>query len=189
MADVDVSIFDEINAEDVIRYRVNVDFNPSLYDEVSTAEEIGSNVVLTVSKVDTVSAGESLGLGWESFPSVYDAVSVDEYVNRLIPYEVSAEYISASLAGDLQYSNVFIPKRHGRDSGYFNLVLSGTWAGTITLQCSFDYCVSWVTVATYTSNTKTALFEPESGVFYRIGIVTAGDYTSGTAVVRMSRGN
>lgn len=67
----------------------------------------------------------------------------------------------------------------------FNLSVSGTWAGTLTLQRSFDGGTTWVDVETYTANTEKVGTDPEHKVFYRIGFKT-GEYTSGTAVVRLS---
>jgi len=70
--------------------------------------------------------------------------------------------------------------------GPFNLSLSGTWAGTITLQRTFDGGTTWRDVATYTANIEDAGHEPELGVLYRAGFKT-GEYTSGTAIVRISQ--
>ena len=70
--------------------------------------------------------------------------------------------------------------------GKFNLSISGTWAGTATVQRSWDLGTTWVNVATFTSNVEQVGFEPEENVYYRIGIVT-GDYTSGTMKGRLSR--
>lgn len=67
--------------------------------------------------------------------------------------------------------------------GHFNLSLSGTWAGTVTVQRSFDGGSSWVDVDTFTSNIETYGFDPMQ-VLYRAGIKT-GEYTSGTAVVTL----
>ena len=71
-------------------------------------------------------------------------------------------------------------------SGYFNLSISGTWAGTVTVQRSWDLGTSWVDVSTYTANTQKVGFEPEENIQYRVGIKTGG-YTSGTAVMRLSQ--
>ena len=70
--------------------------------------------------------------------------------------------------------------------GDFNLSLSGTWVGTVTLQRTFDEGTTWLDVADYTANIEDRGFEPESGVQYRAGFKT-GEYTSGTAVVRLSQ--
>ena len=70
--------------------------------------------------------------------------------------------------------------------GLFNLSISGTWVGTVTLQRSFDFGATWVDVTTYTANIQDAGDEPEKLVVYRAGIKT-GEYTSGTAVIRISQ--
>ena len=71
-------------------------------------------------------------------------------------------------------------------TGYFNLSISGAWAGTVTVQRSFDSGDTWHDVDTWTANTQEYGLEPEHGVYYRIGIKT-NDFTSGTCVVRLSQ--
>jgi hypothetical protein len=72
--------------------------------------------------------------------------------------------------------------------GEANIWISGTWAGTITLQATHDDGATWIDVpfANYTANTVDMVYEPEVGVAYRLGF-KAGAYTSGTAVVRISQ--
>ena len=70
--------------------------------------------------------------------------------------------------------------------GYFNISISGTWAGTVTAQRSFDLGSTWFDVATWTANTQEYGYEPERKVYYRVGIKT-GEFTSGTAVIRLSQ--
>ena len=77
--------------------------------------------------------------------------------------------------------------------GVFNVSLSGTWVGTVTVQRSFDRftaandaAATWRDVATYTANTEDMLYEPEANVYYRIGMEN-GDYTSGTCNMRLGR--
>jgi hypothetical protein len=72
-----------------------------------------------------------------------------------------------------------------RIKGYFNFSLWGTWAGTVTLQRSFDGGSTQLDFDTYIANEEDILFEPE-GAFYRFGIQT-GDYTSGTAQGRLGQ--
>ena len=73
-----------------------------------------------------------------------------------------------------------------RIKGPFNLSVSGTWVGRITFQRSFDDGASWRDVNGFTANVENWDQEIESGVLYRIGFKT-GDYTSGSAEVRISR--
>ena len=70
--------------------------------------------------------------------------------------------------------------------GYFNISISGTWAGTVTCQRSFDGGSTWLDVATWMSNTEEYGFEPEREVHYRVGI-KLGEFTSGSAVLRLSQ--
>ena len=67
--------------------------------------------------------------------------------------------------------------------GHFGLSISGTWAGTVTVQRSFDGGSTWLDVDTFTANTETYGFDPIR-CRYRVGIKT-GEYTSGTAVVTL----
>lgn len=70
--------------------------------------------------------------------------------------------------------------------GVFNVSVSGTWSGTLTLQRSFDGGATVVDVETMTANVERLGEEPERGVHYRVGF-KSGDYTSGTAQVRISQ--
>lgn len=71
------------------------------------------------------------------------------------------------------------------EAGHFNFSIYGTWAGTVTLQRSFDGGNTWLDVGAYTENTELAGYEPE-GALYRAGIKT-GEYTSGQANVRIGQ--
>lgn len=71
-------------------------------------------------------------------------------------------------------------------TGYFNIGISGTWDGTITVQRSFDSGSTWFDVGTWTANTQEYGFEPERGVQYRIGMKLSA-YTSGSPVLRISQ--
>ena len=68
--------------------------------------------------------------------------------------------------------------------GKFNISLSGTWAGTVRLERSYDNGSTWVVVGSYTSNTETIGEEPETAVLYRFNCTV---YTSGTVVYRLGR--
>ncbi len=70
--------------------------------------------------------------------------------------------------------------------GYFNISLSGTWAGKVTAQRSFDKGSTYYDVETWIANTQEYGFEPEGGVYYRAGM-KAGEYTSGDCLVRLSQ--
>lgn len=68
----------------------------------------------------------------------------------------------------------------------FDVDITGSWSGTITLQRSIDEPGSWVDVTTYTSNVNTTHDDDLDNqiAFYRIGFKT-GDYTSGTATATL----
>ena len=83
----------------------------------------------------------------------------------------------------LTAANGFSPAMEIR--GKFNLSLSGTWAGTVYIQRSFDKGNNWLDVKSYTDNIEDVGEESEFGVQYRFGIKTTG-ITSGTVVGRLS---
>lgn len=70
--------------------------------------------------------------------------------------------------------------------GNFNISISGTWEGTLTLQRSFNNGTTWFDVNTYTANEENWDQEIESGILYRMGFKT-GAHTSGSADVRISK--
>lgn len=75
-----------------------------------------------------------------------------------------------------------------RLSGYFNLSISGTWAGTITVQRSWDKGDTWLDVDTFIANTEEYGLEPErtSDVLYRVGAKSNG-LDSGSSILRLSQ--
>jgi hypothetical protein len=90
----------------------------------------------------------------------------------------------AALAADSSFASVFNPEGNS-----FNLSISGTWAGTLSLQRSFDNALTWLNVKTYVDTDATEVEEIvdafETGVLYRIGF-DGVTHTSGTANVRLS---
>lgn len=74
------------------------------------------------------------------------------------------------------------------DSRIFTLAISGTWAGTISLQRSLVEPGSWETVQTYTGNVAATAYDDgldNAIVYYRLGF-EAGNYTSGTATCSLT---
>lgn len=67
------------------------------------------------------------------------------------------------------------------------IVITGTWAGTVTLQRSYNGS-DWSDHWTGTNNTVFEITENEDNIYYRVGIKT-GDYTSGTAEVSLTKRN
>lgn len=70
--------------------------------------------------------------------------------------------------------------------GNFNVSISGTWSGTVTVQRSFDKGVTWMDVEAFTANAEKRGDEGERDVRYRAGF-KSGNYTSGVAAVRISQ--
>ena len=73
-------------------------------------------------------------------------------------------------------------------SGYFNLSISGTWTGTLTVQRSWDLGDTWLDVDTFIANTEEYGLEPEhtNVVLYRIG-AKVDALSSGSAILRLSQ--
>ncbi len=71
--------------------------------------------------------------------------------------------------------------------GLFNLVISGTWTGTVTFQTSFDGGSTWVDSDTFTANIHEIgdVAEDDTAI-YRCGVKT-GEYGSGTVGIRISQ--
>ena len=67
----------------------------------------------------------------------------------------------------------------------FNISVSGTYAGTIQIQRSFDQGVTWLNVLELTANQEVErrVDDPEVGVYWRLECTA---YTSGTATYRIS---
>jgi hypothetical protein len=65
--------------------------------------------------------------------------------------------------------------------------ISGTWAGTVTLQYSVAEPGAWIDHTTWTANVAKSYEDELDGqiIYYRLGI-KAGEYTSGTAVLSLS---
>lgn len=68
--------------------------------------------------------------------------------------------------------------------GYFNVSLSGTWAGTVKLQRSFDAGSTWLVVSSHTADVESVVHQPETDVQYRFECTA---YTSGSCVYRISQ--
>jgi hypothetical protein len=73
-----------------------------------------------------------------------------------------------------------------RLTGLFDLSISGTFAGTVTVQRSYDNN-SWKDVDTFTAPIEMTGTQGEIA-WYRVGIKT-GEFTSGTAVVSIAGNN
>ncbi len=108
------------------------------------------------------------------------------HLNTLFRLESVGQVVTASLSGANQFTNAI--RVTGVDTGrVFSRVISGTWAGTITLQRSIGVEGNWEDVLTNVANVTTTYDDTfdNSIIFYRVGF-KAGNYTSGTADVSLS---
>lgn len=73
------------------------------------------------------------------------------------------------------------------DARVLGLTLSGTWAGTVTLQRSVGVSDNWQDVTTYTANASTTLDDALDNqvIYYRLG-VKAAEWTSGTVTMTLA---
>jgi len=79
--------------------------------------------------------------------------------------------------------------------GEFNVSITGTWVGTITLQRSLDGGTVWGDVASWTTNFEGWDNQPDWERAWRVGDqprfrlgFKTGEFTSGTAVCRLGQG-
>lgn len=93
--------------------------------------------------------------------------------------------VSGSVAVENSFTDWIAPKTRYCITGDLNISISGTFSGTVTLQRKFGIAGSAVDVEIYTETYEGQLNEFEKEVYYRLGIKT-GEYTSGTAVLRLS---
>lgn len=133
----------------------------------------GIILVLIVGVVMGISAGAAFG------ESVTAAVAVENtWTDAIFP-----KYMPTAVTG-VASGRWFAEKQ---DYGTLNLSVTGTWAGTVTLQKAYDFGATWIdTGEEWTANTSKIVSCYEPGVSFRIGIAT-GDYTSGTCNVRLSK--
>lgn len=98
----------------------------------------------------------------------------------------TGQFVTASLTGADQFTDP-IRVAGVENQRIFQIVISGTWIATVTLQYSVAEPGNWVDVKDWTSNTSENHDDGLDNeiIYYRIGI-KAGDYTSDTAVVSLS---
>lgn len=96
--------------------------------------------------------------------------------------------------GTISAQNTFT--RSIQTRGVFNFSVSGTFVATVTIQRSFDIfdengvqipdaSKTWHDLETYTAPYQDIGIQPEETAVIRAGVKT-GDYTSGSAVLRIS---
>lgn len=108
------------------------------------------------------------------------------HVGCLFAVQSVGQAASANLAAQNTFTSTIQVTGVG-EARRFAITISGTWAGTITLQRSIGVTGNWVDVSTYTSGVTTTYDDAldNQTVFYQIGFKT-GQYTSGTAVTALN---
>jgi len=100
------------------------------------------------------------------------------------------DYQTASLTAQNTFTDwLATPKKSQGGAGYIDLAITGTWEGTITVQKRYDrggVYTDPIDVKEYTENVAELIEDHVWKVEYRIGFKT-GDFTSGTAIVRLDR--
>lgn len=105
------------------------------------------------------------------------------HVGALFAISSVGQTVSETLSGEDQYTESI--RNSGTDnSRIFSINITGTWAGTLTLQRSVDEEGSWEDVESYTTTTSK---DYDDGLdnqicYYRIGFKPSA-YTSGSAVI------
>ncbi len=130
-----------------------------------------SNLTITPSALSgdvTLTASESL------FKSTH--------VGALFRLSSTGQIATVSANGADQFTDPILVNGVGGERRV-GISISGTWAGTVTLQYSVGEPGAWVDQNSWTSNTTRGYTDDLDGqsIYYRLGI-KAGEYTSGTAV-------
>jgi len=108
------------------------------------------------------------------------------HVGALFRIASYGQKVTANIGGGGQFTDDIKVTGIGTER-LFNIDITGTWVGTVTLQKSFDEGGTWSDVTSYTVNTSTTYNDGSDNqiIYYRIGIKT-GDYTSGSATTELS---
>lgn len=104
-----------------------------------------------------------------------------------------ASYVTASLTAENTFCDWITPKEQlskgVQNPGFLDFMITGTWAGTLTVQKRHTHngvSTDPIDVTTYTTNKANMIQDHSATVQYRIGFKT-GNYTSGTAIIRMEQ--
>ena len=147
---------------------------------------------LSISTSDAAALSEAVGVPVEQ-RQVSDAIVLAEGVTISIPFATRGNVAYGVAGAQNKFTSAFNPfakiasgMKYPALAGKFNVSLTGSFVGTVTLQRSFDRGTSWVdTAETWTAIAEKVITSCEEGVLYRLGIKTGG-YTSGTAFCRLS---
>ena len=108
------------------------------------------------------------------------------HVGALFRLTSIGQFVTADLSGDGEYTDPVRVTGVG-DQRNFEPSITGTWAGTLTLQRSLSEPGAWIDVNTYTTNGSPSYNDGLDNqiAYYRIGF-SSGDYTSGLAAVSLT---
>lgn len=110
-------------------------------------------------------------------------------VGSLFQVTSIGQIVEDTLAGNLQYTDpIEVTGLSANNGRQFNISITGTWVGTLSLQRSTGAIGDWVDVGpVWTSNTATTYNDGFDNqiIYYRVGFDTSS-YTSGTAAVALS---
>lgn len=112
-----------------------------------------------------------------------------DHVGAMFKLNHSGQFVTQTLSSQDSYTD---PIRvtgisSGANDRQFTVILSGTWAGTITLERSYDGAdTGFVVVKTYAVNTTETLGDTDDNsiYWYRLGF-RPSDYTSGTVTAQL----
>lgn len=109
------------------------------------------------------------------------AIFQSGHVGAIYKMSSQGQTVESSLSAETTYTDP-IRVTGVTTTRIFQVIRSGTWSGTATLQRSIGDVGAWEDVTTYTTNGTISYDDglDNSIVYYRIGF-NAGDYTSGTA--------
>lgn len=112
------------------------------------------------------------------------------HVGALFKITSIGQLVEQDVTAENQFSDAIRVQGVGSSQRTFQIIRSGTWSATLTLQRSVGEPGSWVDVSTYTTNGTTNYNDGLDNqiIYYRIGIKT-GDYTSGTAELSLTYAN
>lgn len=119
-----------------------------------------------------------------------EAIFREEHVGSLFRLTSQGQNVEATLSGDGQYSNPIRVSGAG-SSRTFSYGISGTWAGTWSIQRSIGEVGAWVTIYGTSSNQALGEYYDELDnviAYYRLGFET-GNYTSGSADMVLNYAN
>jgi hypothetical protein len=115
-----------------------------------------------------------------------DSIFLPTNIGSLMRIASVGQRVQVAANAEDQFTNMI--RITGVDaSRIFSLSITGTWAGTITLQRSSDEGLTWTDINTYTTNTSANYDDglDNNILYYRMGFKTGG-YTSGTATIVLS---